>query len=166
MSIASEMFEPYNATLWEPDTHNYAYGTPAELEQKLKLVGINLRREILKIAHDDIDAWTALVSPPSVHQVTRTLMDLIAHISKEDKEQFTPLGETDVVMPLRMMEKYLLPTIKIMEFIHEKGLTTSQEASKLQLFTLSSFSDNSTPRRELTPTYKFSELLRSPTIST
>jgi hypothetical protein len=27
MTIASEMFEPYNAVLLEPDTHNYAYGT-------------------------------------------------------------------------------------------------------------------------------------------
>jgi hypothetical protein len=89
MTIATEMFEPYNVALWELDTHNYAYGTPAELEQKLKLTGINLRRELLKTAHDDIDAWTALVCQPSVHQSTRTLMDPVSHIPKEDKEQFT-----------------------------------------------------------------------------
>jgi hypothetical protein len=45
MSIASEMFEPYSVSLWEPDAHSYAYGTSAELEQKLKLAGINLRRQ-------------------------------------------------------------------------------------------------------------------------
>jgi hypothetical protein len=49
-------------------------------------------------------------------------MELVTHIPKEDKEQFASLGETQVVMPLRMMEKYLLPTIKLMEFLHEKGV--------------------------------------------
>ncbi len=43
MSIAAEMFEPYSTTLWEPDTRSYAYGTSSELEQKLKLAGINRR---------------------------------------------------------------------------------------------------------------------------
>ncbi len=34
-----------------------------------------------------------------------------------------PLGDTNVViMPLRMMEKFLLPTVKFMEFLHEKGI--------------------------------------------
>ena len=61
MTIASEMFEPYVASLWEPETHPYVYGTSAELEQKLKLAGINLRRELLQASHMDFEAWTALV---------------------------------------------------------------------------------------------------------
>jgi hypothetical protein len=122
MTIASEMFEPYNAPLWEPDMHSYAYGTSAELEPKLKLAGIDLRRELLKASHSGFDAWTALVCPPSMHQSTLTLADLIARIPKEGKEQFKPLGETNVVMPLRMMEKYLLPTLKLMEYLHTNGL--------------------------------------------
>jgi hypothetical protein len=122
MSIAAEMFEPYSTTLWEPDTRSYAYGTSSELEQKLKLAGINLRRELLKTSLRDINAWKALVCPPSVHQSTLTLAEMIAHIPDEDKEQFSPLGEAGVVMPLRMMEKYLLPTIKLMEHLHANGL--------------------------------------------
>jgi hypothetical protein len=70
MFIASEMFEPYVASLWEPETHPYVYGTSAELEQNLKLAGINLRRELLQTSHNDFDAWTALVLPSSVHQST------------------------------------------------------------------------------------------------
>jgi hypothetical protein len=38
------------------------------------------------------------------------------------EDQFSPLGEAGVVMPLRMMEKYLLPTIKLMEHLHANGL--------------------------------------------
>jgi hypothetical protein len=122
MSIAAEMFEPYSTTLWEPDTHSYAYGTSAELEQNLKLAGINLRRELLKTSLRDFNAWRALVCPPSVHQSTLTLADMIARIPKENKEQFSPLGEAGVVMPLRMMEKYLLPTIKLMEYLQANGV--------------------------------------------
>ena len=33
MTIAGEMFEPYVAALWEPETHPYVYGTSAELCQ-------------------------------------------------------------------------------------------------------------------------------------
>ncbi len=115
--------EPYHAALWEPETHPYVYGTSAELGQKLKLAGINLRRELLQTSHNDFHAWTALVMPSSVHQPSSALADLIARIPKEDKEQFKPLGEANVVtcMPLRMMEKYLLPTIKLMEFLHNKS---------------------------------------------
>jgi hypothetical protein len=32
-----------------------------------------------------------------------------------------PLGEASVCMPLRMMEKYLYPTIKLMQHLQEKG---------------------------------------------
>jgi hypothetical protein len=122
MSIASEMFEPYNAALWEPETHPYVYGTSAELEQKLKLAGINLRRELLQASHVDFESWAALVMPASVHQSTNSLASMIARIPKEDREQFKPLGEANVVMPLRMMEKYLQPTIKLMEYLREKRI--------------------------------------------
>ncbi len=115
MTIASEMFEPYVASLWEPETHPYVHGTSADLEQKLKLAGINLRRELLKASHGDFEAWSALVLPSSTHQSTRTLADMVVRLPKEDQAQFKPLGEANVVMPLRMMEKYLQPTIILME---------------------------------------------------
>jgi hypothetical protein len=110
LGIAGEMFEPYNASLWEPETLSYVYGTSAELEQKLKLAGINLRRELLQASHVDFEAWTALVLPSSVHQSTRSLADMVVRLLKEDQAQFKPLGEASVVMSLRMMEKYLQST--------------------------------------------------------
>jgi hypothetical protein len=119
MTIASEMFKPYVASLWEPETHPYVYGTSAELEQKLKLAGINLRRELLQASHVDFDAWTALVLPASTHQSTRTLADMVARLPKEDQAKFKPLSEANVVMPLRMMEKYLQPTIVLMEHLRK-----------------------------------------------
>jgi hypothetical protein len=119
MTIATEMFEPYAPSLWEPETHPYVYGTPAELEQKLKLAGINLRRELLQASHVDFEAWSAFVLPASTHQSTRTLADMIVCLPKEDQAQFKPLGEANVFMPLRMMEKYLQPTIVLMEHLRK-----------------------------------------------
>jgi hypothetical protein len=135
MSIASEMFEPYSATLWEPDTPSHAYGTSVELEQKLKLAGINLRRELLKTSLRDFNAWKALVCPPSVHQSALTLAEMIARIPNEDKEQFSSLGEAVVVMSLRMMEKYLLPTIKLRQLYPKERVKEDLEVLKATTIT-------------------------------
>ncbi len=66
MSIAAEIFEPYSTALWEPDTRSYAYGTSSELEQKLKLAGINLRRELLKTSLRDFNAWKISSGLPTI----------------------------------------------------------------------------------------------------
>jgi hypothetical protein len=137
MTIATEMFDPYDASLWEPETHPYVHGTSAELEQKLKLAGINLRRELLQASHMDFEAWAALVLPSSVHQSTRTLADMVARLPKEDQAQFKPLGEANVVMPRGMMEKYLLPTIKLMEHLRKHKI--SEFPGGLELAAIYSF---------------------------
>jgi hypothetical protein len=46
---------------------------------------------------------------------------MFLNIPSEDRDHFTPLGEASVCMPLRMMEKYLYPTIKLMQHLQEKG---------------------------------------------
>jgi hypothetical protein len=137
MSIAGEMFEPYDFRVWEPETHPYVYGTSAELEQKLKLAGINLRRELLQASHNDFEAWVALVLPSSTHQSTRALTDMVVRLPKEDQAQFKPLGEANVVMPLRMMEKYLQPTIVLMEYLRKHR--ASELPGGLELATVYSF---------------------------
>ncbi len=44
---------------------------------------------------------------------------MVARLPKEDQAQFKPLGEANVVMPLRMIEKYLHPTIALMEHLRK-----------------------------------------------
>ena len=63
-------------------------------------------------AHNDIDAWSLLYNPPSIHEASHTLAEMLLNIPVEDRDHFAPLGEASVCMPLRVMEKYLYPTIK------------------------------------------------------
>ena len=47
-------------------------------------------------------------------------VEMAMNLPSEDRELFTPLGEHGVCMPLRLMEKYLYPTIKLMHFLEER----------------------------------------------
>jgi hypothetical protein len=50
---------------WVPNTQGYISGSAHELEQKLKLAGIKLRRQLLMSSHNDIHAWSLLYNPRS-----------------------------------------------------------------------------------------------------
>ncbi len=50
--MSSEVFTPPDGC-WVPDTQGYIAGSARELEQKLKLAGIKLRRELLLNAHNE-----------------------------------------------------------------------------------------------------------------
>jgi hypothetical protein len=79
----------------------YVAGSAPVLEQRLKMAGIKLRRELLLNAHKDIDSWSLLFSPPSIHESSHTLVEMLLNIPIEDRDHFTPLGESSVCMPLR-----------------------------------------------------------------
>ncbi len=70
--MSSEVFTPPEGC-WVPNTQGYISGSAHELEQKLKVAGINLRRQLLMSAHNDIDAWSLLHNPPSIHEASHTL---------------------------------------------------------------------------------------------
>ena len=117
--MGSEVFTPPDGC-WVPDTQGYIAGSASDLERKLKLAGIKLRRELLMNAHNDIEAWSLLYNPPSIHEASHSLVEMLLNIPEEDREHFAPLGETSVCMPLRVMEKYLYPTMKLMHHLQEK----------------------------------------------
>jgi hypothetical protein len=152
---------------WVPETRNYVHGSAGELDQRLKAAGIKLRRELLQNCRDDLDHWTALMNPPSVHTALHTLVEMAVNLPSEDRDLFTPLGDHGVCMPLRLMEKYLFPTIRLMHFL-EKGKLTSlaiyQGGSKLWHSTRSTFRGKFTLEKERSKTWMpFMRLLTPPT---
>jgi hypothetical protein len=118
--MSSQVFTPPEGC-WLPNTQSYISGSAHELEQKLKVAGIKLRRLFLLSAHNDIEAWSLLYSSPSIHEASHTLAEMLLNIPVEDRDHFTPLGEASVCMPPRVMKKYLYPTIKLMLHLQEKG---------------------------------------------
>jgi hypothetical protein len=112
--MSSQVFTPLEGC-WVPNTQGYISGSAHELEQKLKVAGIKLRRQLLLSAHNDIDSWSLLYSPLSIHEASHTLAEMLLNIPVEDRGHFTPLCEASVCMPLRVMEKYLYLTMKLMQ---------------------------------------------------
>jgi hypothetical protein len=47
---------------------------------------------------------------------------MLLHLPTVDRDNFVPLGDNSVSMPLWVMEKYLFPTIKLMDYCREKGM--------------------------------------------
>jgi hypothetical protein len=114
--------ETVTETLWVTETLNYVSGSASELEQKLKLSGIKLRRELPMSAQNDSDSWTTLMTPPLNHEPSRTLTQMLLHLPTVDRDNFIPLGDNSVSMPIWVMEKYLFPTIKLMDYCRENGM--------------------------------------------
>jgi hypothetical protein len=59
---SSEIFTPPEGS-WVPNTQSYVSGSALELEQKSKVAGIKLRRDLLLNAHNDLEVWSLLYSP-------------------------------------------------------------------------------------------------------
>jgi hypothetical protein len=53
--MSSQIFTPPEGC-WVPNTQSYISGSAQELEQKLKVAGIKLRRQLLLNAHNDLEA--------------------------------------------------------------------------------------------------------------
>ncbi len=73
-------------------------------------------------AQNDFDSWATLMTPPSNHEASRTLTQMLLHLPSVDRDNFIPLGDNSVSMPLWVMEKCLFPTIKLMDHCREKGM--------------------------------------------
>jgi hypothetical protein len=89
-----------------------------KLEQKLKLAGlkVRIRRELLKNSQKDMNSWTALMNSPTNHGLSDTFIEDGHESPNRRPGSLHPVDWVNlhsVCMPLRMMKKYLYPTIKL-----------------------------------------------------
>jgi hypothetical protein len=81
-------------------------------------VGTRLRRELNKSLLTDSQAWAALRRPASLHSAQRTLAEMLVSLPSADQEHFHELGDGYVYMPLHAMEKFLYPTLRVIQYLH------------------------------------------------
>ena len=106
-------YMPYQVT--------YPKGSAKEIEVALRMRGLTLRKQLNHSLIHDPTAWTALNRPASLHSASLTLAEMLRDIPQNDREQFHELGEGFVYMPLNIMEKYLYPTLRLMQFLHRNA---------------------------------------------
>ena len=106
---------PYD---YMPYLVSYPKGSAKEIEAALRMRGLQLRRDLNQSLSQNPEAWKALNRPAPLHSASLTLAEMLRDIPQNDHEQFHELGEGYVYMPLNIMEKYLYPTLRLMQFLH------------------------------------------------
>ena len=92
-----------------------------EIEQRLRVNGLRLRKQLQTDLKRNPLMWDALRRPASFHNAHRSLAEMLVNIPQPDHSQFTELGDGHVHMSLATMEKYLYPTLYLMRYLHERG---------------------------------------------
>ena len=105
-------------TYYEPYAPKPPRGSVEDILHRLRVTGIRLRKELNRSLRTEPDKWTALRRPASLHAAQRTLAEMLTSIPSADQELFHELGDGYVYMPLHIMEKYLYPTLRVMQHLH------------------------------------------------
>ena len=105
-------------TYYEPYAPKPPRGSVEDILHRLRITGVRLRKELNRSLLTDPDKWTALRRPASLHTAQRTLAEMLTSIPSADQELFHELGDGYVYMPLHAMEKYLYPTLRVMQHLH------------------------------------------------
>jgi hypothetical protein len=106
-------------TYYEPFNPKPLRGSVEDIQHRLRITGLRLRKDLNRILLTNPDEWTALRRPASLHTAQRTLAEMLMSIPSADQEHFHELGDGYVYMPLPVMEKYLYPTLRVMQHQHK-----------------------------------------------
>jgi hypothetical protein len=92
-----------------------------EIEAALRMRGLRLRKDLNQSLNQNPAAWKALHRPAPLHSASLSLAEMLRDIPQNDRKQFHELGEGFVYMLLSIMEKYLYPTLRLMQFLHKNA---------------------------------------------
>ena len=73
---------------YEPFTPKPPRGSVEDIQHRLRISGLRLRRELNHSLLTDPDQWTALRRPASLHTAQRTLAEMLMSIPSADQEHF------------------------------------------------------------------------------
>jgi hypothetical protein len=104
---------------YEPFTPKLPRGSVEDIQHRLRVTGIRLRKDLNHSLLTDRDKWTALRRRASLHTTQQTLAEMLMSIPSADQEYFHELGDGYVYMSLHAMEKYLYPTLRVMQHLHK-----------------------------------------------
>ncbi len=107
-----------DSIFYEPYAPKPLRGSVEDIQHRLRVAGVRLRKDLNRSLITDPQAWTALRRPASIHSAQRTLVEMLGSVPSADQGHFHELGDGYVCMPLHAMEKYLYPTLRVMQHLH------------------------------------------------
>ncbi len=97
-------------------------GTIEDIQQKLRIGGLKLRKHYNESLKRNTEKWKALRAPASMQSVQRTLLsEMLLSVPDVDRTQFHELGDGSIMIPPAMMEKYLYPALCLMQYLLDKA---------------------------------------------
>ncbi len=106
-----------------PQTEEQVKSAVEELAQKLRIGGMHRRQQFNLSLKGHPEKWGALNRrPASMHANQLSLAEMLTCVPKVDQDQFQESGDGNVNIPLYIMEKYMLPSLRIQGYMHDKGI--------------------------------------------
>ena len=78
---------------YKPFTPKPPRGSVEDIQIRLRVTGLRLRKELNHRLRTNPEQWTALRRPASLHTAQRTLAEMLMSIPSADQEQFHELGD-------------------------------------------------------------------------
>ncbi len=113
-------YDPFNFTQL-PQTESEVKIVIEDITQKLRLGGLTRRNLLNRSLKECPEKWKAL-RRPAMHTSQLSLAAMLTCVPQVDRDQFQESGDGNVNIPLFIMEKYMLPSLRIRGFMHDKTI--------------------------------------------
>jgi hypothetical protein len=107
-----------DASFYDPYVPKPPRGSVEDIQYRLRTTGLRLRKDLNRSVLLRPQHWTALRRPASLHSAQRTLAEMLVSLPSEDQGHFHELGDGYAHMPLHAFEKFLYPTLRVMQHLH------------------------------------------------
>jgi hypothetical protein len=114
-------YNPFDLTQL-PQTEGEVKIAVEDLTQKLRIGGLTRRNLLNRSLREFPETWKALWRPASMHTSQLSLAEMLTCVPQVDRDQFQESGDGNVNIPLYIMEKYMLPSLRIRGFMHDKTI--------------------------------------------
>ncbi len=82
-----------DSIFYEPYAIKPPRGSVEDIQHRLRVAGVRLRKDLNRSLLADPQAWTALRRPASIHSAQRTLAEMLGSVPSADQEHFHELGD-------------------------------------------------------------------------
>jgi hypothetical protein len=112
-------YNPFDRTQL-PQTEGEVKSAIEDLTHKLRVAGLTRRNLLNRALKEHPEQWKALRRPASMHASQLSLAQMLTCVPSVDRDQFQESGDGNVNIPLYMLEKYMLPSLRIRGYMHDK----------------------------------------------
>jgi hypothetical protein len=113
--------DPYIYAPYLPQNEQEVKSAVEDLTKKLRREGMARRQQFNRSLKEFPDQWKALRQPASMNASQPSLAEMLTCVPPVDRDQFQESGDGYVNIPLYILEKYMLLSLRIQGYMHDKN---------------------------------------------